>query len=175
MVGDLQLGQVRQLAPVAQHDLHVAPHRTRPAAAVPAATQLAPPPAHTHRCCYGVNFGVDLGTAAPDWFSSCSAACSIACTTPCTTPSHCHCCCLLGVNVSGQGSGALGSRSNLSSGCRGPGVSSTRFRVRGPGVQFSSVQGSGALGFRAAQFRGQGPWGSVQVSSGFRGPGVQLS
>lgn len=45
VVSDLELRQVRQLALVTQHDLHVAPNRAGPAAAVPPTTQLAPPSA----------------------------------------------------------------------------------------------------------------------------------
>jgi len=36
VVGDFQLREVGQLAPVTQHDLHVAPHGAGPTAAVPA-------------------------------------------------------------------------------------------------------------------------------------------
>lgn len=50
VVGDLQLRQVGQLAPVTQHDLHVAPHGAGPTAAVPATTQLTPTPAANALC-----------------------------------------------------------------------------------------------------------------------------
>lgn len=45
VISDLELRQIRQLALIAEHDLHVAPHRAGPAAAVPPTTQLAPPTA----------------------------------------------------------------------------------------------------------------------------------
>lgn len=144
VVGDLQLGQVRQLAPVAQHDLHVAPHRTGPAAAVPPTAQLAPPPAHTHSRCYGVSFGGNLGTAAQDW--SCSACRSTAGTTPCITHSQLLLLRPLGsTSVQVRVQGPWGSV-QLSSSFKGLGVRSTQLRVQGPGGQINSVQGAGFLG-----------------------------
>ena len=55
VVGDFQLREVGQLAPVTQHDLHVAAHRAGPTAAVPATTQLTPTPAPTQQALLSVH------------------------------------------------------------------------------------------------------------------------